>query len=398
MHRLLTLLCVCFCLTAHAQFTLTGRVKDAQTRQAIAGASVFIANSQSGTTTQADGAFSLYIPQGKYDVVISNVGYETQVLTADNNMAREQTIALVRKAKELDEVVVTSYEKDGWNKWGTFFLEQFIGTVPNAEKCTLKNKEKVRFKRNLHENTLTAVASEPLVVENKALGYVLTYQLEDFTYNFKTRIFYYEGYPLFTEMKGSERQQRKWQENRARAYYGSVQHFMRSLYRNRVKEEGFEMRKLVRKENTEKQRIKALYAQRARSGRLSFGDGSDSSRYYENILSQPDYVNMLYKPLLTGDSVAYAIDSTTAGLYFTDYLDVMYTKAKAPAPYGPPGKQTTDEVSQMSMLKNSEIAIWQNGSHYPTRSILTEGYWAWSEKAGNMLPLGYKPPPESSPR
>jgi hypothetical protein len=76
----------------------------------------------------------------------------------------------------------------------------------------------------------------------------------------------------------------------------------------------------------------------------------------------------------------------------------MYTKAKAPAPYGPPGKQTTDEVSQMSMLKNSEIAIWQNGSHYPTRSILTEGYWAWSEKAGNMLPLGYKPPPESSPR
>jgi hypothetical protein len=47
--------------------------------------------------------------------------------------------------------------------------------------------------------------------------------------------------------------------NRAEAYYGSMMHFMRSLYRNKLIEEKFEVRKLIKLSSEEQKRVKAAY-------------------------------------------------------------------------------------------------------------------------------------------
>ena len=37
----------------------------------------------------------------------------------------------------------------------------------------------------------------PFNIENKSLGYTVTYQLEGFSYSFKTNYLQYQGYPFF---------------------------------------------------------------------------------------------------------------------------------------------------------------------------------------------------------
>lgn len=267
--------------------------------------------------------------------------------------------------------------------------------MDNASKCDLKNYQVIKFRRNKKKNTISAVAYEPLIIENKALGYILKYQLEKFIYNFSSHVFYYEGYPLFSEMEGSDKQKSKWEKNRQAAYYGSMLHFMRALYRNKLPEEGFEIHKMVKKENTEKKRVQQIIA----AGKqyedpdvdITF-TRNDSSIYYEKVMKQSDELTFFYRPILSSDSIAYAIDKTTAGLYFKDYIDVTYTKRKAPFEYSQTTSQKDDrQTSQITMLDDREVTISANGNYYPSQTILTSGYWGWSEKVGFMLPMDYWP-------
>ncbi len=381
--------------SSFSQTTIKGIIKDAETKTVLAAASIFIATSKIGTVSSSTGAFSLDIPQGKYDLIVSNIGYETQVININEKKSDELIIYLKQKQKELDNVQVIPYEKDGWKKWGNFFLNSFIGTMSYASKCVLKNHEVIKFRNNKKRNELSAVAFEPLIVENKALGYVLKYQLEKFIYNFSTGVFYYQGYPLFSEMEGSEKEKSKWEKNRETAYYGSMLHFMRALYRNKLPQEGFEIHKLVRKENTEKKRVKLIVAMGKQyqdpDVDITF-TRNDSSIYYENVMKQPDELTFFNKSILPSDSIAYAINSTTAGLYFKDYLVVIYTKQKAPYEYTEHSIQKDDrQISQITMLDDREVIVSANGTYYPSQTIFTTDYWAWSEKIGFMLPLDYWP-------
>ena len=109
-------------------------------------------------------------------------------------------IYLEPKATELEAVIVEPYEKDGWEKWGKFFIENFIGTTDAAKLCKIRNYKTLRFRHSKKKNILTAVADEPLIIENRELGYRITYQLEDFTYDFNENTLFYLGYTLFEDM------------------------------------------------------------------------------------------------------------------------------------------------------------------------------------------------------
>src|SRR6187551_3430573 len=68
--------------------TISGRVTDDK-GAGIANASVIIKNTQLGTTTSADGKFSLNAPASAKVLVISSVGLKTQEVTigSQNNIA-----------------------------------------------------------------------------------------------------------------------------------------------------------------------------------------------------------------------------------------------------------------------------------------------------------------------
>lgn len=392
-----------------AQQTLKGRVLAADTKQPIHLANVFLSNTSIGTVTNAEGYFTIeHFPQGRYDVVVSCIGYESFVTTIQSaQLPKTIDVNLVPKVNILQEVIVEPYEKNGWDKYGKFFLDNFVGTSAFAKECKLKNPETIRFRYNKKENILRAFADEPIILENKALGYILKYDLKTFEYNYSTRIFYFQGYPLFEEMEtGRKRLQERWENRRADAYYGSLMHFMRSLFRNQLIQEGFETRKLIKISEEEKKRVRTLYNKRAYTNGVGnivvndsiLGQGNaDSAAYYRKVMRQPEKMNVLIDKVLPGDSIAFAIDSLTAGLYFEDHLQVIYLYKQVPDEYvqanGLSVRAKSPVVSEIFLTRKNTIAVLSNGSYYEGIDLISSGYWGWWEKLATMLPYDYKPPP-----
>lgn len=91
---------------------IAGTVKDAQTGEAIVGASILLQGTQQGAATNVDGYYViLNISPGKYTLVSSAVGYNKRTFT-DVSVSIDQTtatdIALTSTAVEVGEVVTTA--------------------------------------------------------------------------------------------------------------------------------------------------------------------------------------------------------------------------------------------------------------------------------------------------
>ena len=104
--RLTLFLAVMFlCMgTALAQTKVTGTVFSQEDGQPIIGAAVKVDGTQTGMLTDVNGKFSLTLPQGKNQLTISYLGYESKTVTAKNGMR----VFLKADATSLDEVVVTA--------------------------------------------------------------------------------------------------------------------------------------------------------------------------------------------------------------------------------------------------------------------------------------------------
>lgn len=108
--RLLYLLAglVCCCIQVMAQTqTITGRVADAANNQPLAGVSITLSGSATGTTTDSAGQFSLKVLTAVRSIQVSLVNYSTQ--TVDIQGSTPLTILLASAARGLDEVVVVGY-------------------------------------------------------------------------------------------------------------------------------------------------------------------------------------------------------------------------------------------------------------------------------------------------
>lgn len=378
-----------------AQIVYRGTVTDKESGKPVQAASVFFSNTSYGATTRADGTFKLSIPgPGTYDMVVAVVGYETFTLHVTPATPDTLRIELQPKVKELEAVILQSFEKDGWKKWGKTFKERFLGSTGNAFDCDIVNYEDIRFRYDKEKNELIAISYKPLVIENRALGYTIQYQMEQFSFNFRQGYLVYTGYPLFEEMQAGDRQMKKWARKREQAYWGSLMHFMRSLYEGRLLENSFRVRHLTMLPNDEKDRVKAIYKQ------IKFTpDGKpvsanyDSVFYYNQILKQPDELELVSDSALLADSVSYRIDATTVGMKFDEYLKVEYTEKRGPA-FAEQVNGTTqwrsNPTSKIRLVSNEPLLINSNGAFYNPVNLITAGYWGQSEKMSNMLPFDFK--------
>ncbi|MEY5052314.1 MAG: hypothetical protein RIS78_867, partial [Bacteroidota bacterium] len=68
--------------------TLSGYVRDAQTGEMLVGASLWLPEIQSGTSTNAYGFYSLTLSPGSYNLQISYVGFQTRTLRLDLDSSR----------------------------------------------------------------------------------------------------------------------------------------------------------------------------------------------------------------------------------------------------------------------------------------------------------------------
>ena len=73
------------------------------------------------------------------------MGYKYEVIIIDNKSSNYQLISLKIQTKDLDEVLVRSYEKDGYKKWGQLFYDNFIGRTEEAINCKIENQKALKF-------------------------------------------------------------------------------------------------------------------------------------------------------------------------------------------------------------------------------------------------------------
>ncbi len=99
--------------TAQAQeYLLTGTITNAKL-EPLPFVSVNIKELQTGTITDAAGKFSLQLEAGKYDVVLTMLGYKTQILTLAITKNYQLNAIMEQEAgKVLGEVMVTAVKKD----------------------------------------------------------------------------------------------------------------------------------------------------------------------------------------------------------------------------------------------------------------------------------------------
>ncbi len=337
----------------YSQNIITGKVYDGLNKKPIESVSVYISNTTQSRTTDKNGEFKIDINlNGRPELVISCVGYETQILNVINNNLE---IFLKPKIIDLPDVVLHSSDKNGWKTWGKLFLDNFIGTTEFSKNCKLLNPNSLKFNFNKNKNILNVTSKESLLIHNKSLGYIIKYDLIRFDFDFKTNSNIIEGYTLFEEMYSNrKRQNLKWEKNREDSYYGSMLHFMRSLYKNEIEKEHFEIRKIVLNNN----------------------------------------FNFLINKLIPRDSIVTKLDSSSVLLNFKDVLQVLYTD-KEPSSFYIKGDMNfglirRKQISQLKLSENS-IKIFENGSYYDGTNLINSGYWSWSEKVSNLLPLDYLP-------
>jgi CarboxypepD_reg-like domain len=388
-------------MNAIAQISITGSVVETGTAKPVAAASVFVSNSSSGTSTDVYGNFILKKPPaGKFTLVVSCIGYETFVKDFDaGKINLKIRIELRQKTADLREVIVTPQDKNGWINWGDLFIEHFIGTSVYARGCKIKNPSILKFRRDYKDSILTVSADEPLIIENRLLGYIIKYELKEFTYFFPGNTVRYSGYPLFEEMVADDKKtELKYRENRMKAYDISLVHFIRSLYNETTEAEGFRITRKINNKTIEVKKSVAMKAQEY-NGVESYDTIYEISNTntqikivaIENADAQKNNSEMSDKSSMAN---IFSYDNGAGMLNFTDTLQIIYTKANAPFEYIKYAEGSTSGkaiVSEISLIQQGPVTVMSNGSFTPANLVMN-GFWGWWEKISIMLPYDYELP------
>jgi len=221
---------------------ITGRVVD-KNRKAVGNASVFLSNATLGCQTDTSGDFRLEnVKPGKYDLVVSMVGFETyhQAITVAGENISLDNVVLIDKTIGLKEVVVHPHNDNDHSRNLYFFTQEFLGATYLANDCKIINPEVLDFDYDKATGALMASSGDRfLVIDNGSLGYRIRYLLEEFNYD-RTGV-KYSGSVLFEPMHGSPSQERVWEKRREAVYEASELRFMRSLMNGRAEEDGFQV-------------------------------------------------------------------------------------------------------------------------------------------------------------
>ena len=399
----LFIICSCFFnLSAQAQSSFKGLVLDSITKQPLAGINLFLSHTSIGTTTDQSGHFILdRIPQGKFELVISSLNYETRTISINTGHLPESLQLLLKPtANELQEVIVEPYDEDGWDRWGRYFNAHFIGNSSLAADCKLLNPDVVKFRYSRKNNSIRAFSREKLLFENKALGYRIQYLLTKFEYNLAERSFYYSGYPQFEEMHPKNPDEKKrWDKKRKEAYQGSIMHFMRSLYNNQLEKEGFEIHQILKVDYAEYRRASSLFKaySKAIKNKEPITIPKDSLEYYKKASKLGANENSVQlDQLITKDDIMApidtSIDATAQFMGFTGWLRVSYQHKRDPIEYARITLKRIDHINSDMQLPNKiGLSIYPNGTYFYGYNLFIEGYWSWWEKLSTHLPTDYQP-------
>lgn len=101
-----------FFSTAQKKYTISGYIKDAASGETIIGANISVKNFLKGVTSNQYGFYSLSLPEGEYEIAVSNIGYNTFESTIKLQHDTTFIVNLLVKATLQQEVVVVSKKRE----------------------------------------------------------------------------------------------------------------------------------------------------------------------------------------------------------------------------------------------------------------------------------------------
>jgi hypothetical protein len=355
------LICVLICTSFYLQGqSITGRVQDSNTLEAIPFANVFINNTTIGTVTDINGEFNLTTLKepGTYELVFSFVGYEVykRRIAVGENVLNAGNIRLIPSKIELNAVEVKSARDKDWEKNLKKFKKIFLGADKQAAACTIINPWVIDFEKG-EGNKFIAKASAPIEIENKALGYSVVFYLTNFWQS--SNEYSILGNVRFNELKSTDdREVSSWRTSRRKSYQHSTQHLFKSIIDHRINGEGFTL--YTDSENNKKTTTR-------------------SAQFYSEI-------GKTVIPFDTAELVSRDIEKGFYRVTMTTRVEVHDRIEKARIPV------YSDVFGSVSWITLNKGFIVVNRNGFPKRpeDIIVSGDMT-SGRVAQMLPLDYQP-------
>jgi len=359
---------------ANAQDSLrvTGRVVDSETDNPLPGVHVFYTGTTIGDVTDENGHFGLRLPPlQQVGMVISMLGFEIQQINIDLRILDFEPLLIELRPITLDlgAVSVVGDSDHTWRRNLKRFESIIFGDTDIGRNCEIVNPTVIDLDYWTIQDLLDASANEPVIVENRDLGYQI--EIHGMKLRGRERNFTWSGEPVFKQMEtGDEGLKKKWRKNRLATFRGSLRHFIAALHRGNLKSEGF--------------------------GAYHVADiGFSSTANPVAELRGEDYDREKYFPVLTGTP-----ENDTRQLEFFGPLLVMYNKEHEPENYidyaqryqGTRARALLPQSSWIelpfaTLTTDSAGNVFGDSVDRPVRIY---GFWAW-ERLGEWLPSDYIP-------
>jgi len=359
------------------RLSISGKVIDAETLSPIPNSHVYISGTTIGTVTDDYGDFNINgLTLGRHTLVISHVGYELVPIdiTLISKDAELGEIKMKIKIQETYSVEVNSKKDAKWKQntrrfkksvFGDFYKEDEI-QIPNEyninyrytdiPKDSAEKKLWLDMRLDITQKGNGISIDEPfdLEIHNHYTGYILDYSIQDYSVGLQTGD-YILGYMRFEEMTPIDQSQKEeWKKNREKAYYGSLNHFFKTLLNGEFVKEGYAVRITDLSPYDAGKRRKR---KRAKVDTLSFEN--IENRF---IVSNTEFENI-------------------KKVEFSEFLEFEY--------WNEPDKDGETQKSWLK-LRKEVILIYDNGVLVDPTSVYLFGYLV-SEGLFEILPFDYSP-------
>ncbi len=418
-------------LSCFAQFSISGKILNQANKKPVANGSVFLSNATVGGTTAANGAFMLNdVRPGKYDLIVSVVGYTTyrQPVTVKDASIVLPDIEINERSISLKEVTIKAKRSDPDRERNyDLFKREFLGTSDMAKECKIINPGILYLDYNDATDILTASSNEFLIIENSALGYRIKYLLNNFNLDNKNEkamtgdvpggivlrrsddMFdditkgnnnvmqgnvHYDGDVLFENIKGSVSQEKRWQKKREEVYKNSPMHFLRAVLSNNLDEEGFRVLQLAVYNNPQRPSDSLINAKIKSFEKLTTKANGykDSLSFWTKKSKLPLRVQTLYQfplkqeeiAMVTNQKAIYALGCEYDWLHITYNENHNFPKIGRLNYLNDPNN---DETTVLTFIK--PYALFNNsGWILDWGSMSSIGAWA-RQRVAELLPMDY---------
>ncbi|MFC1784319.1 carboxypeptidase-like regulatory domain-containing protein [Candidatus Neomarinimicrobiota bacterium] len=359
---------------------ICGNIIDAETREPIAYANIFISNSSIGGASNKYGYFELRnVPYGRYEIIASVIGYE--VLKAKvgfyNDSRRNFRFEMYKQPIQFPEIIVSGKETWKRRRQLKLFRRNLLGTSQNGKKSYITNEDVIYFKKD-EPGILRAYAYEPLEIVNKSLGYNITYVLEDF--ELAPEYVRYTGYPYFTpKIATTYHDSVDWPENRKNTYKGSLRHFLTTICEHYELTNGDTSGRETVEDfgDVVRDGIKTTYADTAIIEEEGFYVVQTNYIYGWTQFADRRLVN-------TNWFLSESDNQNEMNLTFKGFLEVKYEDEYFPFENS---IGRSKKVSWINMTCDSTV-LDKQGRYFDIYAIKTTGLWS-KERVADMLPFDY---------